>query len=76
VLTPDLSGRRIHWVIVGAESGPKRRPMCPTWANRVKTQCQGTSVAFFMKQMEVGGKITDDIEQFPADLRIRQFPTS
>lgn len=64
----------VRWVIVGAESGPKRRPMCPTWANRVKTQCHGAGVPFYMKQMEVGGKITDDMEQFPADLRIRQFP--
>jgi protein gp37 len=49
-MNPLHGGERIHWVICGGESGPKARPMHPTWANRVKTQCQGARVPFFFKQ--------------------------
>jgi protein gp37 len=41
---------RIHWVIVGGESGPKARPMHPDWARSLRDQCQAAGVAFFFKQ--------------------------
>lgn len=44
----DLS--KIHWVIVGGESGPKARPMAPEWAESVRLQCHEQNVAFFFKQ--------------------------
>ncbi len=40
----------IHWVIVGGESGPYARPMCPEWALNVRNQCEIANVAFFFKQ--------------------------
>ena len=64
----------IDWVIVGCESGPHRRPMELNWARCLRDQCAAASVPFFMKQMEIDGEVTDDMEQFPADLRIRKFP--
>lgn len=44
----DLTG--IHWVIVGGESGPKARPMKPSWVDVVRRQCDAQHVAFFFKQ--------------------------
>lgn len=44
----DLTG--IHWVIVGGESGPKARPMKPSWVDAVRNQCEAQHVAFFFKQ--------------------------
>lgn len=44
----DLTG--VHWVIVGGESGPVRRPMEPEWALRIRDQCQAADVPFFFKQ--------------------------
>jgi len=41
---------KIHWVIVGGESGPKARPMHPDWARSLRDQCQTAGVAFFFKQ--------------------------
>jgi len=64
----------IDWIIVGAESGAGRRPMKIEWARSLRDQCKAAGVAFFMKQLEVDGKITGDIEKFPEDLRIRQMP--
>ena len=46
--TLDL--RDIDWVIVGGESGPRRRPMDMAWAREVRDQCVAAGVAFFFKQ--------------------------
>jgi len=41
---------RVHWVIVGGESGPRARPMLPVWAKAVRDQCRAAGVPFFFKQ--------------------------
>ncbi len=41
---------RIHWVIVGGESGPGARPMHPDWARSIRDQCAAAGVAFLFKQ--------------------------
>lgn len=40
----------IHWIIVGGESGPKARPMNPTWVREIREACVLNSVPFFFKQ--------------------------
>jgi protein gp37 len=47
---PRLSLRRIHWVIVGGESGPGARPMNPEWVRGLRDQCHAAEVPFFIKQ--------------------------
>ena len=50
-INPDeRTGNGIHWVIVGAESGPNARPMNPDWARSLRNQCVAAGVAFFFKQ--------------------------
>jgi len=44
----DLSG--IAWVIVGGESGRRRRPIDPMWVREIRRQCRSARVAFFFKQ--------------------------
>ena len=46
--TLDLSG--IGWVIVGGESGPRRRPMLHRWVWPLRDACAAADVAFFFKQ--------------------------
>lgn len=41
---------RIHWVIVGGESGPRARSMKPEWAQAILRQCEAQDVPFFFKQ--------------------------
>jgi protein gp37 len=62
-------------VICGCESGPRRRPMKTEWAISLRKQCFNDGIAFFMKQMEICGKVTDDPAQFPKELRVREMPT-
>ena len=64
----------LDWVICGCESGPKRRPMKIEWARHLRDQCQDAGVPFFMKQLEINGKVTKNINEFPEDLRIREYP--
>ncbi len=40
----------IDWVIVGGESGPKARPMDPSWVRDIREQCLTQGVPFFFKQ--------------------------
>ena len=41
--------RAADWVILGGESGPGARPMCPAWAQAVRDQCIREGIPFFFK---------------------------
>nr|WSX25511.1 phage Gp37/Gp68 family protein [Streptomyces tubercidicus] len=63
------------WVIAGGESGRGARPMDTGWALQIVQQCQVADVPVFVKQLgSRWGKQHKDITQFPAELRVRQFP--
>jgi len=47
----------IDWIICGTESGPKRRPAKTEWIRSLRDQCKNAGIPFFLKQMEVDGKI-------------------
>lgn len=50
--------RGVGWVICGAESGPKARPMKEEWVRSLRDQCIAANVPFFYKQaVESGRKI-------------------
>lgn len=48
-LTPQYE-KRIHWVIVGGESGRYARGMHPDWARGIRDQCIRGNTPFFFKQ--------------------------
>jgi len=64
----------LDWVIIGAESGPKRRPCKLEYVYSIAEQCKEAGVLLFIKQLDIDGKLVRDIEKFPKDLRIRQMP--
>ena len=58
---------RVDWIIVGAETGPHKRPMNIDWARSLRDQCIEANVPFFFKKdgfgrHELDGQIW---EQFP-----------
>ena len=65
---------KIDCVIVGCESGPKRRPCKVEWIESIVDQCKTASVPCYVKQMEIGGKVCHDINKFPKHLIIREYP--
>lgn len=64
----------IRWVIIGAESGPNRRPCKLEWVRDLVEQCKEAGVPVFVKQLDIGGKVEHDINKFPKDLQIRENP--
>lgn len=67
-------GPSIHWVIVGGESGQNCRPMDVEWARVIRDKCKTARVPFFMKQLGGYPDKREDLQDFPEDLRIREFP--
>ena len=47
---PEGNGNRIHWVIVGGESGSSARPMHPSWVRSLRDQCLSVGIPFHFKQ--------------------------
>lgn len=47
---PDLNLDGIKWVIVGAESGKKARPINLDWVREIRDKCQDAGTLFFLKQ--------------------------
>jgi protein gp37 len=88
---PWMTGHRgfgLDWLIVGGESGPGARPFNLSWARNAIEQCRVAQVPVFVKQlgarpvMDDGARIAlqhpkgTDVAEWPADLRVRQFPSS
>jgi protein gp37 len=67
---------QIDWVICGSESGPNARYCDIENIRSVVKQCKSANVPVFVKQIHLNGKAKaiKDINQFPEDLRIREFP--
>ncbi len=70
---------RLHWVIVGGESGPNARQMAPEWPRTVRDDCAASGVPFFFKQWggrtpKAGGRELDGTtwDDFPKTGEIRQ----
>ena len=79
-----VPSRSIDFVIVGGESGPGARICYPAWIHDIMLQCRDAGVPVFVKQLgsrwAYEHKLRDDSkgsnpENWPADLRVREFPT-
>lgn len=67
--------RGISWAICGGESGHGARSMDLAWAQSLRDQCAAASVPFFMKQLGGARDKRDRLEDFPPNLRVREFPS-
>jgi protein gp37 len=77
-LIGPIDGSCIHegidWCIIAAESGPNARPMNLAWARRLLATCRLEGIPYFFKQLGGWPKKRDQMEDFPLDLRVREFP--
>lgn len=62
------------WIVVGAESGTNKRPCKIEWIESIVEQCWKAGVKVFVKQLDINGKLVNDINKFPEHLQIRQVP--
>lgn len=77
---------KIHWAIIGGESGNETgkyryRPCQIEWIERLITDLQPTTAIFvkqlgtyLAKQLRMSDRHGGNIEEFPKNLKIRQFP--
>lgn len=71
---------KLDWVIVGGESQRGARPMELAWARSIIAQCEAAGVSVFIKQLgsatgfNLHSKSGADPNEWPADLRVQQFP--
>lgn len=72
---PSHLRRALDWAIIGGESGPHRRPMDPEWARALVTNLKDGGIPVFVKQMG-GLRPGGDLDTFPPDLRMREFPSA
>jgi protein gp37 len=65
---------RVHWVIVGGESGPRARPMLEEWVDEIEAACRETGTAFFFKQW--GGVRKKAAGRTYRDVTFDEMPTA
>ena len=65
----------VSWVIGGGESGARHRPIDLDVIRRVRDDCYGSGIAFFLKQLGGWPDKRDRMDEWPEDLRVQQFPT-
>lgn len=85
----DKGCHKIDWVVCGGESGSGSRPCNLAWVRSLIAQCKDADVPVFVKQLgsrpfrekaehkypyKISDKKGGKIEEFPEDLRIREFP--
>jgi len=68
-------GDMLHWVIVGCESGPKRRECKLEWIADIIRQCADAGTPVFVKQIQDDhGRVVHDPKLFPRELQVREYP--
>ena len=61
----NTSRQKLDLVVVGCESGPKRRPCKIEWVESIVAQCKAAYVPVFVKQINVNGKVVKMPKLFP-----------
>jgi len=69
-----LSQNYLDWVIIGSESGPRRRNCDLDWVRSLTKQCLAGRVSVFVKQLSINAQLSKSPSEWPVDLRIREFP--
>lgn len=64
----------ISWIVLGAESGPKRRPCPHEWMIDAVRQTKEAGVPVWFKQVDMGKWVSHNPEEWPAELKARQLP--
>jgi protein gp37 len=64
----------LDWIIIGCESGSRRRPTDIQHARDLVAMARGDMLPVFIKQLEINGHVETDSRKWPEDLRVQEFP--
>lgn len=70
----QLGPDKINWVVIGPETGPRRRPCDPVWIEDLVRQCEAAGVPYFIKAFPMPDRISKNMTEWPEWARVRQFP--
>lgn len=70
----NVALRKLDWVIIGCESGTKRRPCKLEWVRDLIEQCDSAGVLVFVKQLDLKGKVSKNPAEWPEWARRREMP--
>ncbi len=65
---------RTNWVIIGCESGAKKRECKIEWVEKLVKECREAPIPTFVKQLQINDKVIKNIYEFPKHLQIRNYP--
>lgn len=63
----------IKWIVIGCESGPKRRPCKLELIRSIVDQGKAANVLVYVKQMEINGKVSHNPDEWPEWARTREL---
>jgi len=72
----DLTRLHVDWVIVGCESGPKRRPCEMRWIANIVRYCHAVGLPVFVKQISIDGQVERRSERIVTELHKHIGPLS
>jgi len=64
----------ISLVVIGAESGPRRRPCDLKWVRKITQQIRTSQIKLYIKQLDLGKKLSHHPTEWDQDLQIREIP--
>ena len=67
-------GPRLDGIVIGCESGPGRRPCKPEWTKSIIDQCDAAGVKVYNKQMEINGKVSTNMAEWPEWAQRQELP--
>jgi len=67
---------RLAWLIIGPETGSRRRACEPAWMKSLIEQADAAKVPVFIKAFPMGGRISKDSAEWPRWARRREFPST
>lgn len=67
-------GRYLDWVILGCETGPRRRSCKEEWMVDVSRQCMDVNVPVFVKAVDVGKGVSKAPMEWPWELMFQDHP--
>ncbi len=72
----DTNLQGLEWLIMGCESGPKRRDCSDSWFQKLLREAGALCIPAFLKQRVplLGNYVSRDPSEWPPDLRVRQLP--
>jgi len=64
----------VDWVIIGCESGHKRRPCKLELIENAVRQCDEANVSVYVKQLEINGKVSKNLKEWPKWAQRQEYP--